>query len=405
MICGSLMAVANGLIPSLGAMIYGNLTDELVIRKSWNCTLSESVTTAILRNVVTLEMIQPRMKGINVMQTRSIEVTVNKTGIRVTVVGMNGKEQSERMYENMTTVRLKGTALNETELVGIDVRGSSVEMLQLKNKSVDEKEGDMNDGKRSGKGRHGNGGDNKTSNNERQIIGREAERSQTNGAKFQVYGEGFGKHLERSVRKDFMENVFFENSRKRRHLGFQSLFGDESGTKVLNSKFASLKAPLLGRRYKNSRNIGNSMSERKPELHRTSKGASEGQNTKKIPANASDDGVKVGTAQSISSLIPVTPKPPPPTHNVSYTLRNITEICLSVENRVEENMRKYALYYVYAAIATLLFAYGQMVMWNIASERGVRNLSENLTDSVMDKDPGFYDTKIYEGVVNLAGIT
>ena len=74
-------------------------------------------------------------------------------------------------------------------------------------------------------------------------------------------------------------------------------------------------------------------------------------------------------------------------------------------DRIEENMSKYALYYVYAAIGTLVFAYGQMVMWNIASERGVRNLSENLTDSVMDKDPGFYDTKIHEGVVNLQGLT
>ena len=40
-------------------------------------------------------------------------------------------------------------------------------------------------------------------------------------------------------------------------------------------------------------------------------------------------------------------------------------------------MNKYALYYVYAAIGTLLFNLGQNVMWNIASQRAEKNLSEN----------------------------
>ena len=114
----------------------------------------------------------------------------------------------------------------------------------------------------------------------------------------------------------------------------------------------------------------------------------------------------IGPVQSIK-MLPVTPtsKVLPKTNNVNYTLRNITQTCRLFQNRIEDNMSKYALYYVYAAIGTLLFALGQNVMWNIASERAVKNLSENLTDTMLDKDPGFYDTKIHEGVVNLEGIT
>ena len=263
MICGSLMAVANGLIPSLGAVIYGKLTDELVIRENCSCTLNESITSVRLKNLVTLEMIYPRLERINVTETKSLEVTVNETGMRVKVVGLNGELLNQTVFEGknsprhyVTSVFLNGTILNGTEFTGIEVNGTRVNTVKL-----------------------------------------------------------------------------------------------------LNRMFAKEKD-------------------------------------------------SIGPVQSIK-MLPVTPtsKVLPQTNDVNYTLRYITENCRLFQNRIEDNMSKYALYYVYAAIGTLLFALGQNVMWNIASERAVKNLSESLTDTMLEKDPGFYDTKIHEGVVNLESIT
>ena len=64
-------------------------------------------------------------------------------------------------------------------------------------------------------------------------------------------------------------------------------------------------------------------------------------------------------------------------------------------------MSKYAFYYVYAAIGTLPFKLGQNMMWNIASERADKNWIENLTDTMLNKDHGLYNTELREGVVNL----
>ena len=139
MICGSLMAVANGLIPSLGAMIYGKLTDELVIRENCSCTLNESITSVRLKNLVTLEMIYPRLEGINVTETKRLEVTVNKTRIQVKIVGLNGEPLKETVFKesnsalyNVTSVFLNGTFLNRTELTGIEVNGTQVDIVKLK---------------------------------------------------------------------------------------------------------------------------------------------------------------------------------------------------------------------------------------------------------------------------------
>ena len=426
MICGSLMAVANGLIPSLGAMIYGNLTDELVIRKNWNCTLNESVTTVTLKNLVTLEMIQPRMEGINITQTKSIEVTVNITRIQVIIVGMNGEQHNERTYENMTTVRMNGTALNGTELVALGVNGSRVEMVQLQNKTVGEKENDMKKDKRSikGTGKYGNGGYLKTKSDKKEITREYDEaRKTTVGAIYKRPVERFGRIFkERNVKTDFEDNEFFASSRKREGPALRSLFGNDPETQVINSKGAYQKG-LVQSLDRNTRDVVFFTSEGKPKNNQTTQRQDENKvdapevlkvqprnkvlQMTKADSHVSDDDIELGKAQSITSLFPPTPKPIilPPTNNISYTLINITKNCRIVENRVEENMSKYALYYVYAAIATLLFAYGQMVFWNVASERGVRNLSENLTDSLMDQDPGFYDTKIHEGVLNLEGVT
>lgn len=301
MICGSLMAVVNGLIPSLGAMIYGNLTDELVIRKNYNCTLNESVATIMLTHLINLEMIEPKVGQIDVMNTKSIEVLLNETINRVAVVGLNGQQLVYKTFENVASVRMTGTTLIGAVTAGIDVRGTHVEIRRLTEK-----------------------------------------RFVRNGTDSQV-----------SVQESRTEERKSNRSRK------------EIGT------YDGL-SPIR----------------------------------KRADSKAADTGIAIGKAQSISSEIPPTPKAIilPPTNNISYTLRNITKNCRLFETKVEENMRKYALYYVYAAIATLLFAYGQTVLWNIASERGVKALSENFTESVLDKDPGYYDTKIHEGVVNLQDI-
>ena len=59
---------------------------------------------------------------------------------------------------------------------------------------------------------------------------------------------------------------------------------------------------------------------------------------------------------------------------------------------------------MHAAIETLPFKLGHNVMWNIASVRADKNLFGNLTDTMLDKDPGIYTTEICEGVVNLESI-
>ena len=43
-------------------------------------------------------------------------------------------------------------------------------------------------------------------------------------------------------------------------------------------------------------------------------------------------------------------------------------------------------------------------MMNIASVRADKSLIQNLTDTMLDKDPGIYNTEICEGVVNLESI-
>ena len=67
-------------------------------------------------------------------------------------------------------------------------------------------------------------------------------------------------------------------------------------------------------------------------------------------------------------------------------------------------MRRYAIHYVYAGIETLPFKLGHNVMWNIASVRADKSLIQYLTDTMLDKDPGIYNTEICEGVVNLESI-
>ena len=427
MICGSLMAVANGLIPSLGAMIYGKLTDELVIRENWNCTLNESVTTVRLKNLVTLEMIQPRLKGINATKTKSIEVTVNETGIRVKLVGLNGKVLNETVLEERNTTKpviLKGTALNGTKLTGIDVRGTRVDVVKLKERDFVKKKDEATDDKAvktSGNEicTHAAKGNHQTTN----YVMQDAKESHSSAVDMKRNAEDLNNVLKVANTKEFVEKGFLGSLKKRRQMTFpsgkESLFQSKRSKSVLNPGFVTQKQFQSLRVDPRSTPKLNSVEQNHTERHKSSekfKGEETGKENLKLNVtggrpnltntNLSDDGINIGQVQTIKMprTTPI-PKILPETNSINYTLRNITENCRLFQNKIEKNMSKYALYYVYAAIGTLLFALGQNVMWNIASERAVRSLSENLTDSMLDKDPGFYDTKIHEGVFNMEGIT
>ena len=110
----------------------------------------------------------------------------------------------------------------------------------------------------------------------------------------------------------------------------------------------------------------------------------------------------IGTVKSIK-VLPVIPtfkvqETKRNKNNLSYTLQEFTGKYQFFQNRFEENLSKFALCYVYAAIGTLPFRLGQNVMWNTASVRTDKNL-------VQDKDQGFGNTEMHEGVVNFESIT
>ena len=396
MICGSLMAVINGLIPSLGAMIYGNLTDELVIRKSKNCTLNESVTMIILENLVAYEMLEPQMIGTNVTMTNSIDITVNETGVRVEVIGLDGSRLNERFLANTSIIWLNGTALNGTELIGVDLRGTIFATTETKKiRKQDEKKSADIEGNISEK------------HNRIQELDIGGGYSLTNQALITRLSEDVNRRLqEKRMTQNSLENAYFEGLRKKRDVAFLDTALHQ---KLIDSRL--IPRSLIGDKSRNNADIityftgGES-----PEFHTNIGDEREKENKEtQLTYNSTrvSNEIKIGKQESIKKLFPPTPKPVilPPTKNVTYILRNITKSCRWYENNIEENMRKYALYYVCAAFATLVFAYGQTVLWNIASEIGVRSLSENLTDTVMHKDPGFYDTRISEGVPNFEGIT
>ncbi|KAL9968128.1 hypothetical protein ACROYT_G026461 [Oculina patagonica] len=433
MICGSLMAVANGLIPSLGAMIYGKLTDELVIRENWNCTLNESITTVRLKNLVTLEMIQPRLKGINATKTKSIEVTVNETGILVKVVGLNGKLLNETVFEEKNATKsviLNGTSLNGTQLTGIDVTGTRVDAVKLKGRAFVKKKDEAKDrkgAKTSGNETigHVDKGNHQMSSHAMQ-DGKEnhlsaGKESHSSVVDMKRTAEDFNNVSKvANMKEEFLEKVFVGSLKKRSQMRSweESSFQSKKSENVLNEKyFRSIRMDRRDMRKLNS--VEQHYTEQRKANREVKREISKKENPKlnltdgrsiptgiKTQRNFSDDSISIGQVQTIKMpLTTPTPKVLPETNNINYTLRNITESCHLFKNRIEDNMSKYAFYYVYAAIGTLLFALGQNVMWNIASERAVKNLSENLTDSMLDKDPGFYDTKIYEGAINLEGIT
>lgn len=90
------------------------------------------------------------------------------------------------------------------------------------------------------------------------------------------------------------------------------------------------------------------------------------------------------------------------TVNATLLSANIT-LCLTDEE-IEQKMKKYAIYYLYAALATLFCAYGEVVCWNIATERGVKKVDMDLSVDVLNKGPELFDTHLHEGTLPSLGI-
>lgn len=59
---------------------------------------------------------------------------------------------------------------------------------------------------------------------------------------------------------------------------------------------------------------------------------------------------------------------------------------------LEDEMTKFALYYVYLAIGNLVVAYGQMTLWSLAATRQVKKMRLAFFRSVLKQDIGWFDT-------------
>ena len=534
MICGSIMAVANGLIPSLGTIIYGKLVDELVIHNNVDrCTLNESVTTIKLRNITEFTIIYPRMKGIIINETRSINVLLNGSHVRVEVVGLTGIQMKEVNVKqgNGSSIILNATSFDGAKLEGVNVKGTRVQMVALQetnarvrtligdNKGVQKPQAQEAKNGTSVNGTPNNDtGGNKTKFIESQMKAEEREKNeidkktiknenrekntsieQINENNNSATGKGKGgpnptavikeqvsneivkiretakecKDLNEidnnlafetekainengeaidpdskykanteekltNAKKDeeIMDSTYLGNIRRR------GLYSDSNGESTSSNKHKSeyggtnntftrtLKYPsprflikAITRHYFKrtqeslAMEIQPKSGTRRSEKPRKATVAKTPNLTEKTNENISTvhvnisnpNGTKSVTSNGFGVIVTkvdstgkvshgevISPK----TRNINYIVYNITENCKSIQSHIEASMMKYALYYVYAAVGTLVFAYGQIVFWNIASERGLQNLSENLTQTAMKEEPAYYDSKAYEGEVS-----
>ena len=67
---------------------------------------------------------------------------------------------------------------------------------------------------------------------------------------------------------------------------------------------------------------------------------------------------------------------------------NITQPIFDLEGE----MTKFALYYVYLAIATLILAYGEMTLWSLTATRQEKKMRLAFFRSVLRQDIGWFDT-------------
>ena len=59
---------------------------------------------------------------------------------------------------------------------------------------------------------------------------------------------------------------------------------------------------------------------------------------------------------------------------------------------LEDQMTKFALYYVYLATGNLVVAYGQMAMWSLTATRQVKKMRLAFFRSILKQDIGWFDT-------------
>ena len=59
---------------------------------------------------------------------------------------------------------------------------------------------------------------------------------------------------------------------------------------------------------------------------------------------------------------------------------------------LDKQMTKFALYYVYIAVGTIVVAYGQMGLWSLTATRQVKKMRLAFFKSVLKQDIGWFDT-------------
>ena len=76
----------------------------------------------------------------------------------------------------------------------------------------------------------------------------------------------------------------------------------------------------------------------------------------------------------------------------NINLASANTLCPS-DKEVEQKMKKYALYYIYAALVTLVCAYGELVCWSVAAGRAVNKVNTELSEDI-EKGPGSFDSPL-----------
>lgn len=443
MVCGTLLAIANGFIPSLSAMIYGGLTDELVVSGGLNCTLVEKISRLNISNVTELRLIHSKLPGIVINESSVVEVTLNGTRVGVKVIDANGTIVIREKFteENVTAPKVNGTIVNGTKFKGIKLKGTDIKVFKMSGNLINGAKSEAanatgrNETKESAKGtkemaENGNGnktmnknkGNNNSSNND--MKNSESRNSVTTENKEYSVDHTEGKIVIEGPEKVDSTVLIARKRRNKYETIIHEMELDDTNknatTEILTT---TARLPKMYTDIKINTDVKTNIPARLPGLPKfdTKLGANETKlqmNNSKTNNNITHQETKGNETRANETRTNETRTNETRTNetrtnetrtnqtridlnNITYVIRNITKKCYPEEVRIDIKMRKYAMYYLYAALATFVCAYGQIVFWNLASERGAHDLETHLTDSVLQQDPGFIDTKIYEGAPNL----
>ena len=58
---------------------------------------------------------------------------------------------------------------------------------------------------------------------------------------------------------------------------------------------------------------------------------------------------------------------------------------------LEEEIQKYALYYLFLAIGTLIIGYGQMGFWSLTAARQIKQIRLHFFRAILNQDIGWFD--------------